>query len=163
MSKSLGNVIRPRELVDTYGVDTVRYFVLREMSFGLDSSFSSEAILARHNADLANDLGNLFSRSLTMIDKYAAGRVPEVVTADSADLSKRVNKNHEVEIIGRDYDKLKAIQEKIPQITIKELEENEDTTGKNIIFCVKPYALQSVSARLIGTANIIIYFSRNKT
>jgi len=81
MSKSLGNVVRPRELVETYGVDTVRYFVLREMSFGLDSSFSSDAILARHNADLANDLGNLFSRSLTMIDKYAAGRVPEPETA----------------------------------------------------------------------------------
>jgi methionyl-tRNA synthetase len=77
MSKSIGNVVRPRELVETYGVDTVRYFVLREMSFGLDASFSSDAILARHNADLANDLGNLFSRSLTMIDKYAEGRVPE--------------------------------------------------------------------------------------
>ena len=77
MSKSLGNVVRPKELVDTYGVDTVRYFVLREMSFGLDSSFSSDAILARHNSDLANDLGNLFSRSLTMIDKYAEGRIPE--------------------------------------------------------------------------------------
>jgi methionyl-tRNA synthetase len=77
MSKSLGNVVRPKELVDVYGVDTVRYFVLREMSFGLDSSFSSDAILARHNADLANDLGNLFSRSLTMIDKYAEGQVPE--------------------------------------------------------------------------------------
>ncbi len=76
MSKSLGNVVRPKELVDIYGVDTVRYFVLREMSFGLDSSFSSDAILARHNADLANDLGNLFSRSLTMIDKYAEGQVP---------------------------------------------------------------------------------------
>lgn len=76
MSKSLGNVVRPKELVDAYGVDTVRYFLLREMSFGLDSSFSSESILARHNADLANDLGNLFSRSLTMIDKYAAGKVP---------------------------------------------------------------------------------------
>jgi methionyl-tRNA synthetase len=76
MSKSLGNVVRPRELVEAYGVDTVRYFVLREMSFGLDSSFSSEAILARHNSDLANDLGNLFSRSLTMIDKYAAGQIP---------------------------------------------------------------------------------------
>jgi methionyl-tRNA synthetase len=81
MSKSLGNVVRPRELVETYGVDTVRYFVLREMSFGLDSSFSSDAILARHNSDLANDLGNLFSRSLTMIDKYAAGRVPEAEPA----------------------------------------------------------------------------------
>lgn len=77
MSKSLGNVVRPKELVDAYGVDTVRYFVLREMSFGLDSSFSSEAILARHNSDLANDLGNLFSRSLTMIDKYAQGAIPE--------------------------------------------------------------------------------------
>ncbi len=77
MSKSIGNVIRPKELVDTYGVDTVRYFVLREMSFGLDASFSADAILARHNADLANDLGNLFSRSLTMIDKYAQGKIPE--------------------------------------------------------------------------------------
>jgi len=77
MSKSIGNVVRPKELVDTYGVDTVRYFVLREMSFGLDASFSADAILARHNADLANDLGNLFSRSLTMIDKYARGRIPE--------------------------------------------------------------------------------------
>lgn len=71
-------------------------------------------------------------------------------------LARGLIKNHEVEIIGRDYDKLKAIQEKIPQITIKELEENEDITGKNIIFCVKPYALQSVSARLIGTANILL-------
>ena len=77
MSKSIGNVIRPGELVEEYGADTVRYFVLREMHFGLDSSFSREAIVARRNADLANDLGNLFSRSLTMINKYAGGIVPE--------------------------------------------------------------------------------------
>ncbi|MCL7487314.1 MAG: methionine--tRNA ligase [Desulfobulbaceae bacterium] len=77
MSKSIGNVIRPGELVELYGVDTVRYFVLREMSFGLDASFSTEAIIERQNSDLANDLGNLFSRSLTMIGKYADNTVPE--------------------------------------------------------------------------------------
>lgn len=76
MSKSIGNVIKPSELVDEYGVDTVRYFLLREMSFGLDSSFSTDAIVARRNSDLANDLGNLFSRTLTMIGKYRDFKVP---------------------------------------------------------------------------------------
>lgn len=76
MSKSIGNVVRPKELIEAYGVDTLRYFTLREMSFGLDSSFSSEAIVARQNADLANDLGNLFSRATTMVWKYRDGKVP---------------------------------------------------------------------------------------
>ena len=84
MSKSIGNVVRPKELVETYGVDTIRYFTLREMSFGLDSSFSSEAIVARQNADLANDLGNLFSRATAMVHKYRQGKVPEP-TGDSAE------------------------------------------------------------------------------
>ena len=77
MSKSLGNVVRPGDLVEQYGVDTVRYFLLRDMSFGLDSSFSSEGLITRRNSDLANDLGNLFSRSLTMLAKFAHSRVPE--------------------------------------------------------------------------------------
>jgi len=76
MSKSIGNVVRPKELVETYGIDTLRYFTLREMSFGLDASFSSEAIVARKNSDLANDLGNLYSRSLAMLQKYCDGVVP---------------------------------------------------------------------------------------
>jgi methionyl-tRNA synthetase len=76
MSKSIGNVVRPETLCRDFGVDTVRYFLLREMSFGLDASFSDENIVARQNSDLANDLGNLFSRSLTMIDKFANGTVP---------------------------------------------------------------------------------------
>ena len=78
MSKSLGNVIRPGDLVEEYGVDTVRYFLLREMSFGRDSSFSTQALEARRNSDLANDLGNLFARALTMLAKYADSTVPEV-------------------------------------------------------------------------------------
>ena len=87
MSKSLGNVIRPRELAEEYGVDPMRYFLLREMSFGLDASFSSAAIITRQNADLANDLGNLFSRSLTMIGKYTQGHVPslDIAALDSDD------------------------------------------------------------------------------
>jgi len=76
MSKSLGNVVRPLELVDVYGLDPFRYFLLRDMVFGLDSEFSEDALVARLNADLANDLGNLVSRSLTMVQKYFKGALP---------------------------------------------------------------------------------------
>jgi methionyl-tRNA synthetase len=85
MSKSIGNVVRPKELVADYGVDTIRYFTLREMSFGLDSSFSAEAIVARQNADLANDLGNLFSRATAMVQKYRQGKVPAPAESTEGD------------------------------------------------------------------------------
>ncbi len=76
MSKSLGNVVDPCWLADTYGLDQIRYFFLREMVFGLDATFSEEALRTRINADLANDLGNLFARSLGMAFKYRQGVVP---------------------------------------------------------------------------------------
>lgn len=76
MSKSLGNVVRPLELTEQFGADTVRYFLLREMSFGLDAGFSVEALIARRNSDLANDLGNLVSRSLTMVKNFAGAKAP---------------------------------------------------------------------------------------
>jgi methionyl-tRNA synthetase len=77
MSKSVGNVIDPFALADAYGVDQLRYFFLREVPFGQDGNYSHEAIVQRINADLANDLGNLAQRSLSMIAKNCGGRVPQ--------------------------------------------------------------------------------------
>ncbi|OQW97098.1 MAG: methionine--tRNA ligase [Desulfobacteraceae bacterium A6] len=77
MSKSLGNVVEPLSLKNTYGLDAFRYFLLREMVFGLDSGFNEEALVLRLNSDLANDLGNLFSRVITMAHKYFGGIVPQ--------------------------------------------------------------------------------------
>ena len=77
MSKSIGNVVAPLDMAQKYGLSAFRYFLLSEMSFGQDSSFSEDALVGRFNADLANDLGNLFSRSLAMTHKYFGGKVPE--------------------------------------------------------------------------------------
>ena len=77
MSKSLGNVIRPKELVDEYGVDAYRYYFLREFSFGQDGNFSRRTMRRRFNDELANDLGNLASRVLAMVNRYRDGIVPE--------------------------------------------------------------------------------------
>lgn len=76
MSKSVGNVVDPFELVDKYGLDAMRYYFLREVSFGQDGSYNHDAIVNRINADLANDLGNLAQRSLSMVAKNCDGRVP---------------------------------------------------------------------------------------
>lgn len=77
MSKSRGNVVDPLEMVSKFGIDVYRYFLLRDVPFGYDGNFSEEAIIKRFNSDLANDLGNLVYRTLTMIEKYFNGSVPE--------------------------------------------------------------------------------------
>ncbi len=77
MSKSIGNVIDPDSLIDEFGVDPVRFFFLREVSYGQDGSYSTEAIVARINADLANEYGNLAQRTLSMIGKYFDSAIPE--------------------------------------------------------------------------------------
>ncbi|RLB12805.1 MAG: methionine--tRNA ligase [Deltaproteobacteria bacterium] len=76
MSKSLGNIISPIDVVENYGLDPFRYFLMREMVFGLDSDFNEDALVNRINADLANDLGNLVNRTLTMAERYLSGEPP---------------------------------------------------------------------------------------
>jgi methionyl-tRNA synthetase len=103
MSKSRGNVVRPRDYIALFGLDALRYFVFREMVFGQDADFTDEAMLTRYNADLANDFGNLVSRTTTLIQRFcdtdAAARRGtsrdrrSAICADADDLVGRVKRS----------------------------------------------------------------------
>ncbi len=86
MSKSVGNVVDPKVLVDRYGSDAIRYFLLREIAFGQDGNFTNEALITRMNSDLANDFGNLVSRTVAMIEKYFDGTLPAEQESNELDI-----------------------------------------------------------------------------
>jgi len=83
ISKSLGNVVRPHEVIDKFGTDPFRYYLVRDMVFGQDANYSDQAFIARYNADLANDLGNTLSRALKMSETYFGGKTPPVPCDDN--------------------------------------------------------------------------------
>ncbi len=103
MSKSLGNVVNPMDMIDAYGVDAFRYFLMAEMSLGQDASFTEDAFVARYNADLANDLGNLASRVITMIRRNLGGVVPEPAAPGP----------EEEELVRATLDAVRSMQERV--------------------------------------------------
>ncbi|MCC6220277.1 MAG: methionine--tRNA ligase [Deltaproteobacteria bacterium] len=107
MSKSLGNVVDPLAIKERHGMDVFRYYVFREMVFGLDGTFSMPSLETRYNADLANNLGNLVSRSLAMVHRYRKGEVPESKLEDPMDLEL---KDHALACIGRVKEAVQAME-----------------------------------------------------
>ncbi len=96
MSKSRGNVVDPNKMVDEFGADAFRYFLLREVPFGQDGDFSQAAMVTRINSDLANGLGNLLSRTLTMVERFSGGSVPDRGTLELERIEESIKGETEV-------------------------------------------------------------------
>ncbi|MCO5146325.1 MAG: methionine--tRNA ligase [Aquamicrobium sp.] len=144
MSKSVGNVIDPFALVEHYGLDQVRYFLLREVPFGQDGNYSHEAIVNRTNADLANDLGNLAQRSLSMIAKNCGGVVPQKGELQAADLA-ILNQAEEALATAREAMKVQAIHTGLAAIFAVVAEANRYFAGQ------EPWALKKTDPARMET------------
>ncbi len=123
MSKSRGNIVRPLPIADTMGVDALRYFLLREIVFGQDGSFSFDALVGRYNSDLANGLGNLASRSLSMLQQYRAGAIPASfadteLSADIATTCKDVIAHYETFDFSKALERIWSLITKIDKLIV---------------------------------------------
>ena len=107
MSKSIGNVIKPLDLADEYGVDALRYYLMRNMVLGQDSSFSLDSFVERYNSDLANDYGNLVNRIFMLLDKFFNGKIPEPGDYNTTDLNLIAQTKSSTKLIITNFDNLK--------------------------------------------------------
>ncbi|GLK75588.1 methionine--tRNA ligase [Methylopila jiangsuensis] len=144
MSKSVGNVLDPFTFAETYGVDAVRYFLLRETPFGQDGSYSHEAIVGRINADLANDLGNLAQRSLSMIAKNSEGRAPEPAAFSEADRAMLASVDALPGLVRKAFDDL-ALHQALSAIWAVVAEANRYFAGQ------EPWALKKTDPARMAT------------
>jgi len=162
MSKSVGNVVDPYQVVEEFGADVFRYFLLREIPFGQDGDFSKSAIVSRVNGELANGLGNLVSRTLGMIERYRGGRIPEPGPLEAADENIREKASSLIEQYENAMDEVafhkaltavweyialvnKYVDDQAPWVLAKE---KKDDRLNTVLYTV---------ARAIGVVTILIY------